>query len=142
MKRKGLATLVIWALGSSMPIHGELNDPPDPVTHDYLRVDGQRVISRHALPYSVKLAEGFVYRNELDYELEFNDIPFSVSVVIFESDHALALIWAETMPEGFGRLGYSRLEPDSIAGVHLRRTSRCRKARCRRAATSSSSSTT
>lgn len=123
MRTKGLAMLLIWGLAASMPIHGD--DRPDQATHDYLRVDGQTILSRHALPYSVRLAEDYVYRNELDYALEFNDIPFKVSVVIFESAHALALVWAETMPEGYGRLGYSQLEPDSIAGVHFNVRKRC-----------------
>ena len=127
MKAKGVAALVMWTLGSGVLVHAEQapEDRQVQARHDYLRVDGQTVISRHALPYSVDLAEGFVFRNELDYELEFNDIPYNVSVVIFESDQALALVWAETMPEGYGRLDYSSLEADSIEGVHFNVRKRC-----------------
>ncbi len=93
--------------------------------HDYLTVDRGRLESHHALAYVLELPERFEPRDDIDYAPIWNDIPFRVSVAIFESDDEVVEVFAETLPAGMGRLDYSALPDATLAGLPFNLRQRC-----------------
>lgn len=124
--KKTLARLIlVGALVSSWPWAAAAVATVQEEPHDYLVIEGSALTSTHALPFVLELPDRFEPRHDLDYRQVWNDIPFRVSVAIFEGEGDWVQVYAETLPEGHGRLDYSKLPPVEIGGETFHLRERC-----------------